>query len=1197
MYSSEERCFQQAYEQGQQALHQFENQVNSLAADTALINKIKEGSLSTAEFTSLHNRDYLIYLYANDSLIFWNNNKVLPEVSYDDIAEGGQLLKKKNGYYFGISKSIGQTKLVGLQLIKTSYPIVNNYLKNSFSPAYPFDEKLEISAPDTSKTHTFYTTNEKPAFSILHEASKSSKLNIPSLVIGLLAVIAFWLLVWLIIIYFNKQYKAWAAYLFLLGASVIFIELIEFVDFEFKKGIVFSPQLYASQYYGRTLGHLFVHASIVFFFNVLIAFQYFSRNWTLKLWQIALFGLFAFIQLVAYHEVVKSMILDSIISFEINNFTLITPYTFLGLSIISLLTASLFISLYLTVHALRNKFHAKTWLMILGLSLIAMLVLYVFGFGILALVFPVIFFVHSLLYLLFTQSPQLQRFALLLNAFFFAALMITSILKYYNQENETNLKEIAANQLAESRDLITEYQFEEVQQAIKEDPFFRKFFVSPFVSQSELQQRLNYLYFGGYLSKYNVRSTAFNLEGNALKTNTSLQLNDYYAQIALADSTFSKSLFLLPQEDGKNKYLSVLPIENDGKVSGTLVLELSPKTFTKENLYPELLIEQKSSPIAQLSPSKDYEYAIYRQGALVNQSGEYAYPYKFESLIKGKGDAEIPTAIETPAFKLNLFQVDQHTIVVINEAKGSLLQAVSTFSYIFFFLTLLGLITTVLIYLINNRLNILPLRPIRLTFKNKINLAVALITVASFVVIAFVTIGYFSGLSKENNTNKLIAKQQSILSSLEYTISSNTRTLNGISPANLSTELATLAEQQNIDINLFTLDGSLALSSQPGVFGNGLVSRKIDPMALHHLIQLEEERYIQEEAIGSLQYQSIYVPVRLKTGEAIGILNLPYFAQQKTIRKELSKLMVALLNVYVLLLIISIFIAFVISNSITRPLAKISNKMALIEFGSANERIEWESSDEIGALVDEYNKMITQIEESASTLAQSERESAWREMARQIAHEIKNPLTPMKLSIQHLQRAIKSDPERVEELAERVSRTMVEQIDNLSEIATAFSSFAKMPKANKEQVNLIEVLKNVISLFNPNAISSIEFQHSVNEAWIYADKNQLISVFNNLVKNAQQAIEDMENGHIEIRIEEQGDNYLVAVEDNGVGIAAEQKNKVFVPNFTTKSSGTGLGLAISKQIVENSEGAIWFESEQNKGSTFFVTFPKSKRTS
>ena len=239
--------------------------------------------------------------------------------------------------------------------------------------------------------------------------------------------------------------------------------------------------------------------------------------------------------------------------------------------------------------------------------------------------------------------------------------------------------------------------------------------------------------------------------------------------------------------------------------------------------------------------------------------------------------------------------------------------------------------------------------------------------------------------------------------------------------------------------------------------------------------------------------------------------------------------------------------------------------------------------------------MILQIESSASILAQSERESAWREMARQIAHEIKNPLTPMKLGIQHLQRALIEKPEEANELAAKVSKTMIEQIENLAEIATAFSSFAKMPTANKEEVNLIEILQNVMHLFNQNNTTNIFFKQKIDQAIIYADKNQLLSVFNNLIKNAQQATEETDNAKIELFLEESDDYYKIDVVDNGVGIPEDQIHKVFVPNFTTKSSGTGLGLAISKQIIENNKGQISFKSVENKGTTFTVLLPKATK--
>jgi nitrogen fixation/metabolism regulation signal transduction histidine kinase len=234
--------------------------------------------------------------------------------------------------------------------------------------------------------------------------------------------------------------------------------------------------------------------------------------------------------------------------------------------------------------------------------------------------------------------------------------------------------------------------------------------------------------------------------------------------------------------------------------------------------------------------------------------------------------------------------------------------------------------------------------------------------------------------------------------------------------------------------------------------------------------------------------------------------------------------------------------------------------------------------------------MIVELQKGAEKLAKNEREGAWREMARQIAHEIKNPLTPMKLSIQYLQRAIKEQPERALELTPRVAATLIEQIDNLSEIATAFSSFAKMPKTEREIISLPPIIDNVVDLFDAENLT-IQKIYEAENIEVFADKNQMISVFNNLLKNAVQATETKNDRKITIEIKKEKQHVIISIKDNGVGIAKEMENKIFTPNFTTKSSGTGLGLAISKQMIENSDGEIWFNSKEHEGTTFYVKLP------
>ena len=261
-----------------------------------------------------------------------------------------------------------------------------------------------------------------------------------------------------------------------------------------------------------------------------------------------------------------------------------------------------------------------------------------------------------------------------------------------------------------------------------------------------------------------------------------------------------------------------------------------------------------------------------------------------------------------------------------------------------------------------------------------------------------------------------------------------------------------------------------------------------------------------------------------------------------------------------------------------------------MQFGKFNAALHWKSNDEIGNLVTEYNNMLIKLEQSSELLAKSERESAWREMAKQVAHEIKNPLTPMKLNIQHLQRVAETNPEDMNERVKKVSLMLIEQIDTLSHIANEFSSFAKLPNANLEVVNLFDVLQNVTNLFQQNTACEISLIAD-KSLLIMADKEQCLRIFTNLLKNAEQSIPSDLKGKVEVNAHQMDHKIIIKVIDNGAGIAEEIKPKLFTPNFTTKTTGTGLGLAMVKNSVTSFNGTIIFETEINKGTTFILEFP------
>jgi nitrogen fixation/metabolism regulation signal transduction histidine kinase len=350
--------------------------------------------------------------------------------------------------------------------------------------------------------------------------------------------------------------------------------------------------------------------------------------------------------------------------------------------------------------------------------------------------------------------------------------------------------------------------------------------------------------------------------------------------------------------------------------------------------------------------------------------------------------------------------------------------------------------------------------------------------------------------------------------------------------------------------------------------------------------------YIQNENVGKLSYIAAYEPIRNSENKTIGYLNLPYFAKETELKKDISEFLVALINIYILLFSVAVLLAFFISNRITEPLRIIQDSLKRTKLGTANVPITWKQKDEIGALINEYNRMLNQLQKSAELLAQSERESAWREMAKQVAHEIKNPLTPMKLGIQHLQRALQDNHPNKEQMVQRICGSLIEQIDTLSNIATEFSNFAKMPKPEYKKVELNAILEHLVDLYNESEGIKITLVKPEGDLPVQGDKDQLIRVFSNLMKNAVQSIPGEREGVIRVVVTDDGNYYLVAVQDNGHGIPKSRHNQIFVPNFTTKTGGTGLGLAMVKNMIESMEGSVSFESEEEVGTTFFVKLYK-----
>jgi nitrogen fixation/metabolism regulation signal transduction histidine kinase len=352
--------------------------------------------------------------------------------------------------------------------------------------------------------------------------------------------------------------------------------------------------------------------------------------------------------------------------------------------------------------------------------------------------------------------------------------------------------------------------------------------------------------------------------------------------------------------------------------------------------------------------------------------------------------------------------------------------------------------------------------------------------------------------------------------------------------------------------------------------------------------------YLQQEELGQLNYLSGYMPLTTPQGAVLGYLNLPYFAGEKDLKEDINSIVQALMNIYLLLFLLAMGLAGFISSRLSEPLKLLQGKLSALNFGKNNELLEWNRKDEIGDLISQYNRMVLQLADSAERLAMSERESAWKEMAKQVAHEIKNPLTPMKLGVQHLQKAVQEKAPDLDLRIERFTRNMVEQIDTLSRIASEFSDFARLPDPVKEPINLVELIAGITETFKSDPAYDVSFSSSEKEIMINGDRNQILRVFNNILKNSIQAIPDDRRGSISVTIQQHDHHVEIAVEDNGIGIPGDIGERIFTPKFTTKSGGMGLGLAMVKSIVESHNGSISFQSEPGSGTTFFITLPTIK---
>ncbi len=1187
---------------------------DQLIANKPLIRRIFSDSLSLQEVQQIGAMPFYLFGYEDRFLTFWNTNAIIPG-AIDSSPENASILRNEKGVFIQKSMRLDTGRVLVILLpVMVTYPIENDYLKSHFAASehIPVNTRIIPASGVSTGAYRVSMRDKSTIFYLLFNMQDIQKwvpdaLFIAMLIAALLASISW---VHLMIIFLTRNESSMTGFI----ATLVIIVLLRTylysfgVPFNLDTLLFFSPRLYASSTWLSSFGDLCINTLCVLWLVVFITRHtpyktYFDRirNSKLRQWLPAILVALMIAYMYLFVNLVRSLVLDSSISFDVSRFYSIDVYTVLGLLVICTITGISCMIMYLFNFQLRQLIpdSVKKYGLVAfaGVSLLLITGNYADPFYWYLLCWLVLFIVLLDIPRLKLVSdlfePQMIFWAL------FICMFCTGILQYFNAYKEREARKAFVEQrLAPHRDNILEYTFDKTAGYLEHDVALKEFFYKPSAAaRKAIRQRFDTLYFTGATNRYDAKVFLFDDKGNGLYNDDSVNYFSLVFEKNESTPTASPYLFYKESMPDRNSYLSYIPVYSDtiNNKIGFVIIDMSLKKQAAETVYPELLLPATSKTNLH---DNEYAYATYIGGRLTSQTRDYPFTNYLRNDTLHEQDFRFYLVNNTSELHYKIS--DKRTIVVVYD-HNTLLEMITMFSYIFSIQVLLAII--ILLYQFYISYFARPGMPglfIRLTLRKRIQYSMLAVVFVSFAFIGVVTIWFFSSRYRESSSDKLQNAMQASRQSVQDYLATakayeSTSRFDSVTQSpGFRNFISGLAASQKIDINLFDENGNLFAASQDEIYQKGLVARIMRQDAYYQLNSSGKSIVIQDEEIAGLSYLSAYEPMRDERGLTLGYLNVPFFSSEKDLNFQISNIVITLINVYAFIFLISSLITVYITTWVLRSFNVIIEQFGRLNL-QQNERITWPYNDEIGTLVNEYNKMVNKVEENAALLAQSERETAWREMARQVAHEIKNPLTPMKLNIQYLQQAIRSDKPNIKELAGRVTESLIEQINNLSYIASEFSNFAKMPEAKPEELDLRELLILATGLYRNEQAIEVNVSTPPDSVLVFSDHNQLLRMLTNLIENAKQAIPAEQAGIINVSLQVNENEATITIADNGIGISPEVAQRIFQPYFTTKSSGTGLGLAMTKKIIEFWKGEIWFETEEGKGTTFFIRLPLLKK--
>jgi signal transduction histidine kinase len=1134
----------------------------------------------------LFNKDGLaICIYKNDTLVFWTSSLVtFPERNGSRTKNAG-IRKLPTGWFYAESRSSGEYRIDGFIMIKRTFPYKNKYIKSSFQHGFNLPDDYEIGESRSTGSIDITRENGEFIFSILDNDDRTFTKN-NAIFLALLYLI----FTLLFLTHINEwlQKSGRISSLVKTIIVILFAGIFYFIVNQLKipEAIfsleLFSPNIFALGSWLPSLGE-FAFLSILMF-HVAQSFFRFHEFHRIKANRFRLtdylpylfFGLYFAFSVFLF----ISLMNNSNISMEMLANLRISAINILAFSCIALQ----FLGLIIILVRMRCIYDSENRLLFVsysvGAAFIFILILNLLNLNTTYYSLIYLLFVAILTTLVDTSKIVQYRLTVLLVFAVISAMYLNLTAHIQLDSKKEKEQRLWAVNLASERDPAAEIFLSEFESNVKTDTLILKYLQPPY---HDLANYLTNNYFTGFWRNYEMQVTPCALHDSVLieEEGKSYPCTEFFDNLKITMGLLipGSNFYFMNQLNGRISYLGQLNFDKPHVYQPLSVfIELYSKITPEGKGYPQLLLDELAS---KKSRENGFSYAKYFGGRLVDRGGEYQYNLK-------------PTIEMDPTKEFNYFKQNGYShciyhrsgdnFVVVSYAENTLLKMIGTFPYLFLLFYILGFLWIML-----NRKKIGFGRK-KADFRDKIQITLILTLFGTLFIIGLGLIIYNYNEFRITLKQNLEEKIRAISSELELRIG-NTTQLASIRE-NLNSQLIEISDITWSDINLYDTTGQLASTSRKEIFERGLTSQTMDPQAFRALALNEKAIFLHNEKLGNMDFFSAYSPVFNMFDQLVGYVNLPYFSRQDDFTKEVSGFIVAFSNIYIFLILISLLVALFISNKLTAPLLRIEENLKGIELGKENAKIDYQGEDEIGRLAKEYNKKVDELAESAALLAKSERESAWKEMARQIAHEINNPLTPMKLNIQYLQRIKEQDNKKFDEYFKRVTKTVIDQIDVLSSIASAFSDFAKISGFRNEPVDLSEKIREVAFLFGNSPETKIELLlPEEKKIVVMGDKDHLSRALINLIKNGMQAIPSEQAGLVRIELEQLEDYARITVTDNGTGIASEIHDRLFEPSFTTKSSGMGLGLAITKRIVENMKGEIRFQTSPGNGTSFIVELP------